>query len=121
MVRAAIAEPGRYYHDDHTIVLRKGLLLEQERHVLWHELVHADREDEYCNTDWRVEASVEREAAHRAMPLLALEWAAGAAQDWFEFVDLLKLPDEWVRFRMDIAHPAETRLVHDAAAGSFDF
>lgn len=111
--RAPIAEPARYYDAERAIVVRRGLLLEEERRYLWHELVHADRRDRACHVDDRVEVSVEREAARRALPLPSLLWAFGRATSHEEVVDLLKLPAKWIQFRLDIAHPAERRLIRD--------
>lgn len=115
MIRERIAEPGRYYDSLRTIVLRTGLLLCEERRHLWHELVHADRRDRACDTDRAVERSVEREAARRAMPLVSLEWAAARADHEAHFADLLKLPQDWVRFRLDIAHPGERTFIRAAS------
>jgi hypothetical protein len=110
--RAAISEPARYYDGERAIVVRRGLLLAEERRYLWHELVHADRRDRSCNVDQRTEVSVDREAVRRAIPTSSLTWAAGKAQDWPEMADLLKLPEHWVRWRVQIAHPAERGLLH---------
>lgn len=118
LLREPIAEPGRYYDTHRVIVLRKGMKLEAERRYLWHELVHATRRDERCG-GWlktKVEASVEREAAQRAMPFAALEHHLERASSWHDFVWHMKVPEEWVRFRLDIAHPAEKALLERASA-----
>lgn len=115
LVRAAIPEPGRYYDAERTIVVRKGLMIVEERRYLWHELVHADRRDQACHITAKQEASVEREAARRAMPLTSLEFAAERALSWDEFADHLKAPTSWARFRWRIAHPAEKAVVRAAA------
>jgi len=109
--RARIAEPARYYDTERAIVVRRGLLLEEERRYLWHELVHADRRDHDCHASAKTENSVEREAARRALPLSTLLWAFGRATSHHEVVDLLKLPAQWIQFRLDIAHPAERALI----------
>ena len=112
LVRAPIAEPGRYYHHHGVIVVRSGLLLEQERRVLWHELTHHRRGDTSCE-GWlaaRMEASVEREAARRAMPTDLLGHLLADAVNFEDLVWRCKVPAEWVRFRLDIAHPAERRI-----------
>ncbi|MBD3783474.1 MAG: hypothetical protein IE926_11055 [Micrococcales bacterium] len=116
LVRARIAEPGRYYHRQRAIVLRRGLLLEEERRYLWHELVHALRGDEQCDAwaNWKMELSVEREAARRAMPVEVLEDAIAASVNWYDFVGRTKVPEEWVRFRIETAHPAEKGAVEAA-------
>lgn len=117
-MRAAISEPARYYHGLRTIVMRNGLLITEERRHLWHELEHADRGDEACHVSNKMERSVDRAAAHRAMPLRSLEWAFGQESSVDEAAELLKLPAEWVAFRLDVAHPAELALVRKAAARS---
>lgn len=109
LIRARIAEPGRYYNAERVIVLRRGLLLEEERRYLWHEIVHALRRDERC-TGWlkdKMERSVEREAARRAMPRDALVAAMEASVSWHDFAGRMKVPVEWVHYRMDISHPSE--------------
>lgn len=111
LLRAPIAEPGRYYADLATIVLRTGLLLCEERRHLWHELVHADRQDRACESSARVERSVDREAARRALPLSSLLWAFGTAATHAEVVEMLKLPADWIQFRLRTAHPAEKAAV----------
>lgn len=109
--RARIAEPARYYDTERAIVVRRGLLLEEERRYLWHELVHADRRDRQCHADGKSEDSVEREAVRRALPLATLLWAFGRATSREEVVDLLKLPADWIQYRLNIAHPAERALI----------
>lgn len=115
MLRLSIAEPGRYYHASRSIIMRTGLLIEDERRFLWHELTHAERGDEACYSSGEVERSVDREAAQWAMPLSALEWAFGEALAFHEAASLLKLPESWVLYRLDVAHPAERALVQRAA------
>lgn len=104
--RLAIDKPGRYYDDHRAIVLRKGLLIEQERRYLWHELAHADRRDRAGHTDAAVERVVDRHAAENAMPWVSIEWAWSQALDLTEMAGLLKLPEEWVHFRLMNLHPA---------------
>lgn len=119
LVRAPTPEPGRYYHRERVIMMRSGMRLDEERRYLWHEIVHALRGDETCAQDWlvrRMEDSVEREAARRAMPLSVMEEALQAAVDFHDFADRMKVPEEWVRFRVAIAHPAEKALLDRAAA-----
>jgi hypothetical protein len=116
LLRVRIPEPGRYYDDARIVVLRRGLLLEEERRYLWHEIVHARRRDQSCQ-GWAsasMERSVEREAAHRAMPLELLEHAIGVSVDWHDFSSRMKVPEAWVRFRLQIAHPAETAMLDRA-------
>lgn len=116
LIRERIKEPGRYYDDRRAIVLRKGLSIEAERRYLWHEIVHAIRRDEACHGWARhtMERSVEREAARRAMPLLAMEAQMAGSATWPDFVWAMKVPEVWVRFRLEIAHPAE-RIIVDRA------
>lgn len=106
MVRESIDSTGRYYDDHETIVLRSGLMLEQERRVLWHELAHAERRDRAGHTDAAVERLVERQAAENAMPWSSIEWAWSEATDLTEMAGLLRLPEEWVHFRLMGLHPA---------------
>lgn len=111
LVREDIAEPARYYDAHRAIVLRKRLLRADERRFLWRELVHADRRDVACQVSSRVEASVNREAARRALPLVSLEWAARCASDSHDFAELLRLPEPWVQFRPAGLHPAERTVL----------
>lgn len=111
LIRAGIAEPGRYYDEHRSIVIRSGLLLEQERRVLWHELVHADRRDRAGHTDDKVERLVDRHAAENAMPWVSIEWAWNQSTDLTEMADLLKLPEDWVHFRLMNLHPAQKALL----------
>lgn len=111
LVRLPIAEPGRYYDADRAIVMRKGLLLAEERRYLWHELVHADRRDTAGHNDPSVERVVEHHAAQNAMPWSSLQWAWDRATDVTEMADLLKLPEDWVWFRLQHLHPAQKALL----------
>lgn len=86
--------------------MRRGLLLCEERRYLWHELTHADRRDRAGHTDAKVERAVERHAAENAMPWISIEWAWGLSLDLTEMADLLKLPEDWVWFRLKNLHPA---------------
>lgn len=106
-MRLPIPQPGRYYDARSAIVLRTGLLIEEQRRHLWHELVHADRGDRACHGSDAIEMSVDREAARRAMPMASLLWAFGLEWQRHLVAGLLRLPEEWVQFRLDIAHPAE--------------
>lgn len=111
MLRAGIDKPGRYYDEERAIVMRAGLSLEDERRYLWHELVHSDRRDRAGHTDAKVERLVERHAAENAMPWSSVEWAWGQATDMTEMADLLKLPEEWVHFRLRILHPGRKAML----------
>lgn len=115
--RERIAEPGRYYHQERGIVMRTGLRIEQERRYLWHELVHADRGDIAGHTDARVEAVVEREAVRRALPLQSLRWAFGQELGRREIAEMLKLPEDWIQFRVDIATTRERRELRQLQEG----
>lgn len=115
MLRAPIDSPGRYYDDVRTIVLRSGMLLEEERRHLWHEVVHSDRRDRAGHTDAGVERVVEREAAERAMPWSSLWWAWEQATDLTEVAGLLRLPEDWVWQRVNDLpgdHKAMLRVGH---------
>lgn len=110
LVRWDIPEMGRFYADDEIIVIRKGLLIVQERAVLWHELVHADRGDRRCDDpyfDSDQERSVEREAARRAMPFRDLLEAGRGATSYAEVADALKTTEQLLRVRFGRLHPAE--------------
>lgn len=91
--------------------MRSGLLLCEERRYLWHELVHADRRDKVHHSDAGVERVVERHAAQNAMPWESLLWAWSQAVDLTEMADLLKLPEDWVWFRLKYLHPAQKGML----------
>lgn len=105
MVRAQIAEPGRYYDAHRTIVLRTGQLLVDERRALWHELGHCRRRDRACDTDEAVERLVDRQAAEDAMPWVSIKNAWSMATDLDEAADLLKAPPDWLHLRLVNLHP----------------
>lgn len=120
LVRASISEPGRYYDGERAIVIRKGLLLCEERRHLWHELVHADRRDQAGHGCREMERAVERAAVRIAIPTRSLQWAAYQTDTMTDLADLLKLPEDWVRFRWTSAPQWERDLVrrHDPIYGS---
>lgn len=105
LIRWDIPELGRYYHRERVIVIRRGLLLVEERAVLWHELVHARRGDEVCTP--KTDASVDREAARRAMPTNDLVEAFRGARSYAEVADTLKTTVRLLRVRLETLHPAE--------------
>lgn len=107
LIRLAIDKPGRYYDERRAIVMRSGLLLEEERRYLWHELAHADRRDRSGHADARVERLVERHAAESAMPWHSIRWAWDRSTDLTEVADLLKLPEDWVHFRLMSLRPEQ--------------
>jgi hypothetical protein len=108
LVRAPIAERGRYYHGRRAIVLRTGLLLVEERATLWHELVHAERGDEPCDRwDDRQEGRCTREAARRAIGVRDLADALVWSSCEHEVADELKTTTELLRARLEHLHPAE--------------
>ncbi|MEP7738572.1 hypothetical protein ABKW28_13020 [Nocardioides sp. 31GB23] len=109
MMRAAISEPGRYYHGERSIVLRNGMPLEKERRYLWHELVHAERGDAAFHTDAAVETIVEQEAVRRALPMQSLRWALGQELERHMVAEMLKLPEDWIQYRLDTATARERR------------
>lgn len=103
-------EAGRYYDAQRVIFLRRGLLLVEQRAVLWHELVHARRGDRRCATGvlgTRLEASVDREAARWAIPMPALLEALRGDPTDAEAADILKTTPALLRARMLGLHPAE--------------
>lgn len=114
LVRWPIAQRGRYYHHKRTIVVRRGLLLVEERAVLWHELVHARRGDLRCCLAYFAESqerSVDREAARWALPMPAVldvyRWARSDA----EAADELKTTQALLRVRLEALHPAERAAI----------
>lgn len=111
LLRAPIAERGRYYHRLRTIVVRAGLLLVEERATLWHELVHAERGDEPCvgRDQRRMEAACHREAARRSIDIRDLADAMCWSDDEHEQADQLKTTVEYLQIRKDPRHlhPAE--------------
>lgn len=119
LVRSAIPEPARYYDSERAIVVRKGLLITEERQHLWHELVHSDRRDQACHTSRRNEQLVERLAVRWAIPTCSLQWAAYQTETIHDLAELLKLPAEWVEFRWRTAPQWERDLIrsHDPVYG----
>lgn len=109
-------------------MVRAGLLLVQERAVLWHELVHAERGDERCvsaSQSARQEASADREAARRSLPLEAVLAAVVASPDYVQAADLLHTLPDVLALRLQTMQPAEkaalravVRLMDCAADGS---
>lgn len=121
LVRASMADRGRYYRDigSGVIVVRRGLLLVEERSVLWHELVHLDRRDyPTCDgvLDARQELRCEKEAARRAIPIDWLCAAARVSTSRRDAADMLKVTEELLSVRMRWLHPAERAAVHRADA-----
>ncbi len=104
LLHAPIPERGRYYHDLRTIVLRTGLLLVEQRAVLWHELVHADRGDRQGCSD---ERTCVRDAARRAIDLHELADALAWSEDRHEVADQLKTTAELLDARLANLHPSE--------------
>lgn len=110
LVRWPISQRGRYYHQQRTIVVRRGLLLVEERAVLWHELVHARRGDRRCSIEYfhdEQERSVEREAARWALPLPCLREAQREGHNEAEVADTLKTTPAMLKVRLRGLHPAE--------------
>lgn len=109
LIRWAIPERGRYYHHERVIVIRRELLLVEEREVLFHELVHARRGDLFC--DDKTERSVDREAARWAMPMSALLEALVGARSYTEVADTLKTTERLLMVRLNALHPSERAAV----------
>lgn len=119
LVRHRISETGRYYDELRTIVIRDGLLLEEERRYLWHELAHADRRDVAGHNDARVERVVERHAIENAMPWETVRWAWAQSVDLGDMAHLLKLPADWVSRRLQTLHPAQKAILRAEAIEHF--
>lgn len=111
--RAQIPEAGRYYRAERAIVVRSGLLLREERAVLWHELTHHRRRDAACETGTRQEGVVDRQAARWAMPWPVLAWGVDGAHDLHDLVDRMKVTEHLVRVRLGSLHPAERAHITD--------
>lgn len=111
LVRLQIPEPARYYDAERAIVVRKGLLLCEERRYLWHELVHSDRRDVSGHASAQVERRVEHAAVRLAIPTRSLQWAAYQTETLADLADLLKLPQDWVEFRWRTAPQWERDLI----------
>lgn len=111
LLRAAIAEPARYYDGERAIVIRKGLLICEERRHLWHEIFHSDRRDTAGHSSPAIERLVERKAVRLAIPTRSLQWAAYRTDTMCDLADLLKLPEDWVRFRWLTAPQWEKDLI----------
>lgn len=115
LARLPIPELGRYYSRRRAIVVRAGLLLVEERAVLWHELVHALRRDSRCLTDGvvglRIEASCDLEAARRALPIEDVASVMRWADSDSEAADALKTTPELLGIRLSKLHPSERALL----------
>lgn len=108
--RAPIAQMGRYYDHRRAVVVRQGLLIVEERTVLWHELVHARRRDQRCDDpyfDSDQERSVDRDAARWSMPFRAVSAAARGAYSYAEVADTLKTTERMLHVRLGTLHPSE--------------
>lgn len=112
-MRSKISEPARYYDSERAIVIRKGLLLCEERRHLWHELVHADRHDRFGHNSSQVEMSVERTAVRLAIPFRSLRWACYQTETIADLAETLKLPQDWVEFRWRMATAWEKRTIRE--------
>lgn len=109
LIRWPIPELGRYYHRERLIVVRRGLMIVQERAVLFHELVHARRGDLYCSD--KTDRSVDREAARWAMPTAVLLEAFVGARSYAEVADALKTTELLLQVRLGSLHPSERAAV----------
>jgi hypothetical protein len=99
--RQPIEELGRYYANERAIVVRAGLLLVEERSVLWHELAHHARGDRRCDSGDRDERHCEQLAARMAIPLHDLVNALRTSHDVDEAADQLKATPGLLRTRME--------------------
>ncbi|MCU1677671.1 MAG: hypothetical protein JWM93_2429 [Frankiales bacterium] len=111
--RQHIEELGRYYAAERAIVVRRGLLLVEERSVLWHELAHWIRGDRRCDSGTRDEVACDRLAARLAVPVEALIAAWRVSQDVHEVADMLKVTPQLLQVRLDHLHAGEqARVLH---------
>ena len=85
-------------------MLRTGMLLVEQRSVLWHELVHADRGDTEGCSD---ERTCIRDAAREAIAVEDLANVVCWSEDAHERADELKVTVELLDARMDHLHPSE--------------
>ncbi len=114
LVRAPIAGRGRYYHERRCIVIDSRLGLAEQRAVLHHELVHAERGDTPCCTpelEARQEASCEQEAARRAISLECLADAMLWARCPAEAADELRVDEALLGVRLLHLHPSERAYI----------
>ena len=110
LVRAPIAELGRYYHHEHAIVIRSGIRIVEERATLWHELVHHRRRHVRCHDEPKargLELSVDREAARLAMPLWDLAESLRRHDGRASVADALLTTERMLDVRLEHLHPAE--------------
>jgi hypothetical protein len=102
-----------------TIWLDDRLSAAERRSTLEHELVHAERGDGPCATEWhhaKQEASVDREAARRLIDVDDLVKALLRCLDEREVAEYLNVDVDTVLTRLAHLTPGETRLVEQRIA-----
>lgn len=103
LVFAAMDDAGRYYHRHKAIAIAKDLSQAERRSVLAHELVHAERGDVTCCSDWHAgkqERRVERTAARWLINLDELVDALLWGDDERELAEVLWVDVDMVRARL---------------------
>lgn len=115
--RQPIEEHGRYYAAEGAIVVRRGLLLVEERSVLWHELAHWIRGDRRCDSSTRDEGACDQLAARLAVPIEELIAAWRVSHDVVEVADILKITPQLLQIRLDHLHAGELARVLHATRG----
>lgn len=111
MTRSRIPEMGRYYAAENAIVIRRGLLLVEERSVLWHELAHALRGDTRCEMGTKDEARCDQLAARWAIPIEDLIAAWQAYEHMDDVADALKVTRHLLDVRVNGLHAGEQAVV----------
>jgi hypothetical protein len=102
-----------------TIWLDDRLSAAERRSTLEHELVHAERGDGPCATEWhhaKQEASVDREAARRLIDVDDLVKALLRCLDEREVAEYLNVDVDTVLTRLAYLTPGETRMVEQRMA-----
>jgi hypothetical protein len=116
LVFAAMDDAGRYYHEHKAIAIAKDLTQAQRRSALAHELVHAERGDTACCSDWHAgkqERRVEGTAARRLISSERLVDALLWADDERELADVLWVDVEMVRARLAGLSESEKRDIEE--------
>ena len=116
LVFAAMADAGRYYQHHRAIVLADDLTQAQRRCTLAHELVHAERGDISCCSDWHAnkqERRVDQLAARRLIGLDQLIDALLWGDDERELAEVLWVDVETVRARLSGLTEVEKQIIEE--------
>lgn len=109
--RATMRERGRYYHEHHTALIRRGLRGPSYFAALMHELVHAERGDTPCADpvgEAQQELLVAKETSRRLVDIRDLAREAVAYEpDWHRVAEELHVDFDVLTLRMTYLHPAE--------------